>query len=242
MAGRWLPEEGGKREEVGSRHPTQTQQSPDALSLACRFGNWAALPTASAARVPIYSQIHRQLGGRQAAANGRAAPAGGAGRAQGAEGGEGKGGRGKKLFQKSIGCLEECGRPLGKVHIWEQQAAPRSHSGPAAPPRSRFAALAAALGPLAAATMDAIKKKMQMLKLDKENALDRAEQAEADKKAAEDRSKQVCTSHPAPTARRRSACPTGCPRALGAGLTPLPGPTTETGGATPFPVQPGTRV
>lgn len=29
--------------------------------------------------------------------------------------------------------------------------------------------------------MDAIKKKMQMLKLDKENAIDRAEQAEADK-------------------------------------------------------------
>lgn len=45
--------------------------------------------------------------------------------------------------------------------------------------------------------MDAIKKKMQMLKLDKENALDRAEQAEADKKAAEDRSKQVCV-YPAP--------------------------------------------
>lgn len=41
--------------------------------------------------------------------------------------------------------------------------------------------------------MDAIKKKMQMLKLDKENALDRAEQAEADKKAAEERSKQVCS-------------------------------------------------
>lgn len=41
--------------------------------------------------------------------------------------------------------------------------------------------------------MDAIKKKMQMLKLDKENALDRAEQAESDKKAAEDRSKQVGT-------------------------------------------------
>lgn len=39
--------------------------------------------------------------------------------------------------------------------------------------------------------MDAIKKKMQMLKLDKENALDRAEQAEADKKAAEERSKQL---------------------------------------------------
>ena len=39
--------------------------------------------------------------------------------------------------------------------------------------------------------MDAIKKKM--LKLDKENALDRAEQAETDKKAAEDRSKQVCS-------------------------------------------------
>ncbi|MED6271222.1 hypothetical protein CHARACLAT_017985 [Characodon lateralis] len=40
------------------------------------------------------------------------------------------------------------------------------------------------------AKMEAIKKKMLMLKLDKENALDRAEQAEADKKAAEDRSKQ----------------------------------------------------
>ncbi|TRY56710.1 hypothetical protein DNTS_012974 [Danionella cerebrum] len=39
--------------------------------------------------------------------------------------------------------------------------------------------------------MDAIKKKMQMLKLDKENALDRAEQAETDKKAAEERSKQL---------------------------------------------------
>lgn len=41
------------------------------------------------------------------------------------------------------------------------------------------------------ATMEAIKKKMQMLKLDKENAIDRAEQAEADKKQAEDRCKQV---------------------------------------------------
>lgn len=39
--------------------------------------------------------------------------------------------------------------------------------------------------------MDAIKKKMQMLKLDKENALDRAEQSEGDKKAAEDRTKAV---------------------------------------------------
>lgn len=39
--------------------------------------------------------------------------------------------------------------------------------------------------------MEAVKKKMLMLKLDKENALDRAEQAEADKKEAEDRSKQV---------------------------------------------------
>lgn len=46
--------------------------------------------------------------------------------------------------------------------------------------------------------MDAIKKKMQMLKLDKENALDRAEQAESDKKAAEDRSKQVCLKKNAP--------------------------------------------
>lgn len=41
--------------------------------------------------------------------------------------------------------------------------------------------------------MEAIKKKMQMLKLDKENAIDRAEQAETDKKAAEDKCKQVGT-------------------------------------------------
>lgn len=45
--------------------------------------------------------------------------------------------------------------------------------------------------------MDAIKKKMQMLKLDKENAIDRAEQAEADKKQAEDRCKQVGAPDPA---------------------------------------------
>lgn len=43
--------------------------------------------------------------------------------------------------------------------------------------------------------MEAIKKKMLMLKLDKENALDQAEQAEADKKAAEERSKQVGVEH-----------------------------------------------
>ncbi|KAK2818762.1 hypothetical protein Q5P01_024323 [Channa striata] len=39
--------------------------------------------------------------------------------------------------------------------------------------------------------MEAIKKKMQMLKLDKENAIDRAEQAEVDKKGAEDKCKQL---------------------------------------------------
>lgn len=39
--------------------------------------------------------------------------------------------------------------------------------------------------------MEAIKKKMQILKLDKENAIDRAEQAEADRKIAEDKCKQV---------------------------------------------------
>ncbi|KAF4080465.1 hypothetical protein AMELA_G00171760 [Ameiurus melas] len=38
--------------------------------------------------------------------------------------------------------------------------------------------------------MEAVKKKMMMLKLDKENALDQAEQAETDRKAAEERSKQ----------------------------------------------------
>ncbi|RMB95005.1 hypothetical protein DUI87_28548 [Hirundo rustica rustica] len=44
---------------------------------------------------------------------------------------------------------------------------------------------------LQAPRMEAIKKKMQMLKLDKENALDRAEQAEAEQKQAEERSKQL---------------------------------------------------
>lgn len=67
--------------------------------------------------------------------------------------------------------------------------------------------------------MEAIKKKMQMLKLDKENALDRAEQAEADKKAAEDRSKQVCTSpRPGPPP---GALPGPAPRGLG--QPPQPG-------------------
>ncbi|XP_057254582.1 uncharacterized protein LOC130593444 [Pezoporus wallicus] len=45
--------------------------------------------------------------------------------------------------------------------------------------------------PAAPPRMEAIKKKMQMLKLDKENALDRAEQAEAEQKQAEERSKQL---------------------------------------------------
>lgn len=58
--------------------------------------------------------------------------------------------------------------------------------------------------------MDAIKKKMQMLKLDKENAIDRAEQAEADKKQAEDRCKQVGAldpvQPPAPQPGRRRPC------------------------------------
>lgn len=149
----------------------------------------------------------------------------------------GKGGRRKKLFQKSIGCLEECGRPLGKVHIWDQQAAVRSHSGSASPPRSCLPAPAAAApGPLAAATMDAIKKKMQMLKLDKENALDRAEQAEADKKAAEDRSKQVCLrlSGPAPAGRPRSAR-RGPPSPGTRASHPFPAPHSEDSGSHPTP-------
>lgn len=41
------------------------------------------------------------------------------------------------------------------------------------------------------AKMEAIKKKMLMLKLDKENALEQAERAEGDKVGAEERSKQV---------------------------------------------------
>lgn len=39
--------------------------------------------------------------------------------------------------------------------------------------------------------MEGIKKKMQMLKLDKENAIDRAEEAETGKKAAEKKCTQV---------------------------------------------------
>lgn len=41
--------------------------------------------------------------------------------------------------------------------------------------------------------MEAIKKKMLMLKMDKETALEAADQSEIDKKAAEDKSKQVGT-------------------------------------------------
>lgn len=52
--------------------------------------------------------------------------------------------------------------------------------------------------------MEAIKKKMQMLKLDKENAIDRAEQAESDKKAAEEKCKQV-GARPLGRTRRPSA-------------------------------------
>lgn len=80
--------------------------------------------------------------------------------------------------------------------------------------------------------MDAIKKKMQMLKLDKENALDRAEQAEADKKAAEDRSKQVCAS---PALR-----PPGCPRDLAA-WHPFPASHPGDREPPPTPGRPGTR-
>lgn len=52
-------------------------------------------------------------------------------------------------------------------------------------------ALGGSLSPDLTEAMEAIKKKMQLLKLDKENAIDRAEQAEADKKTAEDKCKQV---------------------------------------------------
>ena len=40
--------------------------------------------------------------------------------------------------------------------------------------------------------MEAIKKKMTMLKLDKETAIDRAEQAEAEKKSVEEKLAVVC--------------------------------------------------
>jgi hypothetical protein len=42
------------------------------------------------------------------------------------------------------------------------------------------------------ATMDSIKKKMQSMKLEKENAIDRAEQAEQRQKDFEDKLKTVC--------------------------------------------------
>ena len=63
--------------------------------------------------------------------------------------------------------------------------------------------------------MEAIKKKMQMLKLDKENALDRAEQAEAEQKQAEERSKQVGWAAEAPSLGMfgvRGASPRAGPR------------------------------
>lgn len=82
--------------------------------------------------------------------------------------------------------------------------------------------------------MDAIKKKMQMLKLDKENALDRAEQAEADKKAAEDRSKQVGTSLHPRDARPLRARP-GAPEPWDSALHPYLLFTPRSWGATPTP-------
>lgn len=42
------------------------------------------------------------------------------------------------------------------------------------------------------ATMDSIKKKMQSMKLEKENAVDRGEQAEAQQKELEEKLKAVC--------------------------------------------------
>ncbi len=44
------------------------------------------------------------------------------------------------------------------------------------------------------ATMDSIKKKMQSMKLEKENAIDRAEQAENRQKDLEEKLKGVCFS------------------------------------------------
>lgn len=70
-----------------------------------------------------------------------------------------------------------------------------SRSVSASSQAQRSSALPVAQGPFSLFKMEAVKKKMLMLKLDKENALDRAEQAEADKKAAEDRSKQVGEEH-----------------------------------------------
>lgn len=89
--------------------------------------------------------------------------------------------------------------------------------------------------------MDAIKKKMQMLKLDKENALDRAEQAEADKKAAEDRSKQVGTSPP-PLDARPVRARLGAPEPWDSALHPYLPFTLRIRGATPTPKRPGMCV
>ena len=98
-----------------------------------------------------------------------------------------------QLFPKKYWVSSIC---LAKIHIWLTRVSASSHSSLAfrvvqtlrSFPSIRFCLW---WDPRHQAAMDAIKKKMQMLKLDKENALDRAEQAESDKKAAEDRSKQV---------------------------------------------------
>ena len=79
-------------------------------------------------------------------------------------------------------------RPRAPVHICPRhRPVPVSvriteHTSPSAEEKKK---------PTNSRNMEAIKKKMQMLKLDKENAIDRAEQAEGDKKGAEDKCKQV---------------------------------------------------
>lgn len=84
-------------------------------------------------------------------------------------------------------------RPAGRAAA----AAPGPTGAPCSPSGylSSPHRLAEKTAPPPAGTMEAIKKKMQMLKLDKENAIDRAEQAEGDKKGAEDKCKQVQSEH-----------------------------------------------
>lgn len=53
--------------------------------------------------------------------------------------------------------------------------------------------------------MEAIKKKMTMLKFDKEQAIDRAEQAEADRKVAEDKVLTVGRPRPSKCKRDKKA-------------------------------------
>lgn len=107
---------GGHRAQV--RAPARLGPSEAWTPSPWRAGLGTGRPrpaAASAAPVPIYSHIHRQLGGRQAAANGRAAPAGRSGAGAGGGGRRGGKGAGEKSFSKKVLAVSRNAvAPLGK--------------------------------------------------------------------------------------------------------------------------------